>query len=113
MVIYTTWRDTTDLIISVDRFFKVFLEKNISVSLPDLIILATAKYLMDFYDLPSKHIHIVTCDDNIRKGTKGIYELPYVYDPTKPEDTRDKVFTGWKHQGLGGRAERDGVLGTP
>ena len=74
-------------------FFEVFSKIAPKVSIPDLIVLTTAKYLMDFYDLPPKRIHIVTCDKHLRKGTKGIYELAHVYDPTQPEDARDRVFT--------------------
>jgi len=51
-----------DVIISVDRFFEVFHKKGHNVELPDLIILATAKYLMDFYDIPKHRLHIVTLD---------------------------------------------------
>lgn len=83
-----------DLIIAVDRFFEVFMKNKFRVSLPDLIILATAKYLMDFFDIPSKHIHIITLDKQLRGGTKLIQELPYVYDPTESEDEKGKVFIG-------------------
>jgi len=83
-----------DLIISVDRFFEIFLKKNLDVSLPDLIILATAKYLIDFYDVPVKHMHIITLDRNLRGGARFVSELPYIYDPTQLEDERSKVFIG-------------------
>jgi len=83
-----------DLIIAVDRFFEVFFKNNLKVSLPDLIILATAKYLIDFYDIPINRIHIITLDKDLRNGAKYIKELPYIYDPTTTEDGRDKVFIG-------------------
>lgn len=83
-----------DLIIAVDRFFEVFMKKKLAVSLPDLIILATAKYLIDFYDIPTGRIHIITLDQPLRKGAKYITELPYVYNPTEPADARNKIFTG-------------------
>lgn len=83
-----------DIIIAVNRFFEVFLKNSLDVSLPDLIILATAKYLIDFYDIPTKRIHIITLDKPLRRGTKYIQELPYVYDPTDPADERNKVFIG-------------------
>ena len=79
-----------DIIISVDRFYEVFLKAGLNVSLPDLVILATAKYLMDFYDIPKNRIHIVTLDRNLRDGSKKIQELPNAYDPTK--DDRHKIF---------------------
>jgi predicted nucleic acid-binding protein len=83
-----------DIIIAVNRFFEVFLKNNLTkVSLSDLIILATAKYLIDFYDIPAKRMHIITLDKDLRSGAKYIQELPYIYDPTDPADARDKVFT--------------------
>jgi hypothetical protein len=56
------------------------------------MILATAKYLMDFYDLPKARVHIITCDIALRNGAKNIQELPHVYDPTTPEDEISRVF---------------------
>ena len=82
-----------DLIIAVDRFFEVFIKNHHNVSIIDLIVLATAKYLIDFYDLPKARVHIVTCDKALREGAKRIQELPYVYDPTTPKDETSKVFT--------------------
>ena len=41
-----------DLIIAVDRFFEIYLQKKLDVSSPDLIIFATANYLFDIYILP-------------------------------------------------------------
>ena len=83
-----------DLIIAVDRFFEVFLKNNLKVSLPDLIILATAKYLIDFYDIPIQRMHIITLDKQLRSGAKFVKELPYIYAPTETADERDKVFVG-------------------
>lgn len=81
-----------DIIISVDRYFELFLTHNLNVSLPDLIILATAKYLMDFYDIPRTNLHIVTLDYSLWLGSKKAQDLPNAYDPTKPGDKRDRVF---------------------
>ena len=79
-----------DIIISVDRFYEVFLKAGLDVSLPDLVILATAKYLIDFYDVPKNRMHIVTLDRSLRDGSKKIQELPNAYDPTR--DDRHKIF---------------------
>lgn len=81
-----------DIIISVDRFFELFLKYNLNVSLPDLIIVATAKYLVDFYDIPRTSLHVVTLDNALWEGSKKIQELPNAYDPTKQSDSRDRVF---------------------
>ena len=81
-----------DLIISVDRFYEVFHKAGLDVSLPDLIILATAKYLVDFYDLPKNHLHIVTLDRNLRDGSRRIQDLPTAYNPTLARDAKSKIF---------------------
>jgi hypothetical protein len=74
-----------DIIISVDRFFGVFLrhKNTIRVSVPDLIVLATAKYLIEFFDIPKERLHVVTMDVELRTGSKRLgHELPPAYDPT-------------------------------
>lgn len=83
---------TRDIIISVDRFYELFLKKQLKVSLPDLIVVSTAKYLLDFFDIPKDRLHIVTLDRALRAGSKKIQELPNAYDPTEREDARDRVF---------------------
>jgi len=83
---------TRDLIISVDRFYELFHRHNKKVSLPDLIVVATAKYLIDFFDIPKANLQIVTLDRNLWEGTKKIPELPNAYDPVQPSDYRDRVF---------------------
>ena len=84
---------TRDIIISVDRFYELFLKSNLGrVSVPDLILVATAKYLVDFYDIPTKRLHIVTLDKALRRGSQKIPELPNAYDPTEPADRASKVF---------------------
>jgi len=81
-----------DIIIAVDRFYESFLKKDIDVSLPDLIILATAKYLIDFFDVPKKYLHIITLDSDLHKGSKKIQELPNAYDPTNKWDRFERIF---------------------
>ncbi|HKZ42004.1 MAG TPA: hypothetical protein VJ044_13650 [Candidatus Hodarchaeales archaeon] len=83
---------TRDIIISVDRFYELFHKHNKKVSLPDLIVVATAKYLVDFFDIPKERLHIVTLDKGLWAGSKKIQELPNAYDPTQVSDYRDRVF---------------------
>jgi predicted nucleic acid-binding protein len=83
---------TRDLIISVDRFYELFLKHKNNVSLMDLIIVATAKYLFDFFDIPKERLHIVTLDKALWKGSKKIQELPNAYDPTEKSDHAVRVF---------------------
>ncbi|MGB8958213.1 MAG: hypothetical protein WCC00_04285 [Candidatus Aminicenantales bacterium] len=81
-----------DIIIAVDRFFELFQKHHLSVSLPDLIIVATAKYMMDFFDIPKERLHIITLDGNLWTGTKRITEIPRAYNPTQDSDVRSRIF---------------------
>jgi predicted nucleic-acid-binding protein len=83
---------TRDLIVSVDRFFELFQRHGFNVSLPDLMLVATAKYLMDFHDAARSQIHMVTLDQALWRGTKKILELPNAYDPTNPKDAFGRIF---------------------
>lgn len=83
---------TRDMIISVDRFFEFFMKHGHHVQIADLIIVATAKYLMDFFDISRKNLHIITMDRALWEGAKKLPELPNVYDPTDPKDSAVKVF---------------------
>lgn len=91
-ILYHDISTSRDIIIAVDRFYELFHKHGKKVSLPDLILLSTAKYLVDFYDIPRRQLHIVTLDNNLWSGTKKIQELPNAYDPTKASDSRDRVF---------------------
>jgi len=82
-----------DIIIAVDRFFELFQKHNLSsVSLPDLVIVATAKYLFDFFDIPKDRLHIVTLDEKLWTGTKRINEIPRAYNPTQDSDIGSRIF---------------------
>ncbi len=81
-----------DIIIAVDRFYEAFMKAKKNVTIIDLILVATAKYLMDFHDAQRSQLHIVTMDNALWSGTKKITELPNAYDPTQPGDAFDKVF---------------------
>jgi predicted nucleic acid-binding protein len=83
---------TRDIIIAVDRFYELFHSHAKVVSIPDLIIVATAKYLVDFYDVPKAQLHIVTLDRPLYEGTFYINELPNAYNPTLAKDAPTRVF---------------------
>ena len=74
---------TRDIIIAVDRFFEVFFKKKLEVSVPDLIILATAKYLLDFFGIPWDTLFIITIDRALWEGSKHIQDIPGAYNPDK------------------------------
>ena len=81
-----------DLIISVDRFNELYHKYGKNVSVVDLLVLATAKYLMDFYAIPKNRMNIVTLDNALWEGSKKVQELPNAYNPGKPTDKAEKVF---------------------
>lgn len=61
-----------DIIIAVDRFFELFMRNKRKVQIADLIVVVTAKYLIDFYDIPKDYMHIITLDRDLRLGIKRI-----------------------------------------
>lgn len=81
-----------DLIISVDRFNELYHKHGHNVSVVDLLILATAKYLMDFYAIPRDQMNIVTLDNALWAGSKKVQELPNAYHPGKAADKAAKIF---------------------
>jgi predicted nucleic acid-binding protein len=81
-----------DIIISVDRFNEVFLKHRLSASVVDALILATAKYLIDFFHLPAKQLHIITLDNHLWRGSKKIAEIPTAFNPNAPSEVASKVF---------------------
>jgi len=81
-----------DVIIAVDRFLEAFTKNDIYVSLPDLIILATAKYLIDFYRVPFSSLFIVTTDGSLHRGSRKVNDIPSAFDPKQKNETAAKVF---------------------
>ena len=81
-----------DLIISVDRFNEIYNKHGKNVSVVDLLILATAKYLMDFYAIPKSRMNIITLDTALWEGSKKVQELPNAYHPGKASDASARVF---------------------
>lgn len=82
-----------DIIVAVDRFFELFHRHGKNVGIVDLILVATAKYLMDFFDIPKSRHHIVTLDVALREGIGHVTELPNAYDPTRASHKAAVVFT--------------------
>lgn len=81
-----------DIIVAVGRFYELFMKHKCNVGVVDLIIVSTAKYLMDFHDTKRKQIHIITHDNALWRGTKKVSELPNAYDPAQPTDEFARVF---------------------
>jgi hypothetical protein len=81
-----------DIIVSVDRFFELFFKHRKFVQIADLVLASTAKYLMDFYDIPKPFLHIVTLDTRLREGIAKSTDLPSAYDPTLRMHRAEAVF---------------------
>jgi hypothetical protein len=81
-----------DIIVSVDRFFELFFRHGKNVQIADLVLASTAKYLMDFYDIPKPWLHIVTLDTQLREGIAKSSDLPPAYDPTLKTHRASVVF---------------------
>jgi predicted nucleic acid-binding protein len=81
-----------DIVISVDRFLELFLKNGKNVQIVDLILAATAKYLMEFYDIPRDRLHIVTLDTALREGINKATDLPNAFDPTLKQHRVQAVF---------------------
>ncbi len=84
-----------DIIISVDRFFEKSCKEHKkygSTGIVDLLILSTAKYLVDFYGLPKKDLYIITQDNPLYKLAKSYADLPMVFNPSVASDAANKVF---------------------
>lgn len=77
-----------DIIIGVDRFFELFYKSGKNVQIVDLIVLSTAKYLMEFFDIPKDMLHIVTLDTALREGMAKATDLPNAYDPAAVKSHR-------------------------
>lgn len=92
---YISYHDvpaSRDIIVAVGRFYELFMKHRCNVGVIDLILVSTAKYLMDFHDAPRKQVHIVTHDHALWRGTKKVPELPNAYDPAQVKDEYSRVF---------------------
>ena len=78
--------------IYIDRFYILFSKYNNKVCIIDLSLAATAKYLMDLYDLKKDNLHIVTLDTQLREGIQMSQDLPRAYDPTLISHSVSRVF---------------------
>ena len=73
-----------DIIISVDRFLQITMTNGCQgLSVPDLIVAATAKYLIDFYNFRREVLHIVTNDEKLAKLIRACYQFTAPIEPQK------------------------------
>ena len=84
-----------DIIISVDRFLKTAITNGCkSLTVPDLIVAATAKYLIDFYNFRKEALHIVTNDQRLAKLIRACEEFMAPIEPEKHQP--DKILVSGK-----------------
>lgn len=81
-----------DIVIAVDRFFEVFFKHNLSASIIDLLILATAKYLIDFFKIPAAQLYIATLDQSLWRGSRKLVDVPSAFNPNSSSELADRVF---------------------
>ena len=81
-----------DIIIGVDRFFENTHKKHKHVGLVDLLILSTARYLIDFLGISRNTIQIITMDGPLYDLARMYNELPASFNPDKKADHPSKVF---------------------
>ncbi|MCX7973589.1 MAG: hypothetical protein N3B16_03715, partial [Candidatus Aminicenantes bacterium] len=78
--------------IGVDRFYELLYKGEDNVEITDLILLASAKYLMEFYDIKKEHLYIISCDSRLSKLASKTQEIPAVINPTESRYAAGKTF---------------------
>jgi hypothetical protein len=81
-----------DIIIAVDRFYEIFCKYKLTASIVDLIVLATAKYLIDFYYIQPNCLHIVTLDKSLWQGSRHLADIPRAYNPNEKTEFANRIF---------------------
>jgi hypothetical protein len=81
-----------DIIIGVDRFFEKAHKKRKNVGIVDLLLLSTARYLIDFLGFERDRIQIITMDGALYDLARMYSELPSCYNPDRGVDHPNKVF---------------------
>ena len=82
-----------DIIVGSIVFSSCFTSAKNNVQIADLILVATAKYLMEFFDIPKDRLDIVTMDSALCEGIAEVAELPTAYDPTLRAHRAEVVVT--------------------
>jgi hypothetical protein len=83
---------TRDIIIGVDRFFENAFKKRKNVGIIDLMILSTARYLIDFLGFDRSELFIITMDGPLYDLARMYPQLPATFNPDKAADAANKIF---------------------
>ncbi len=82
-----------DIIIGVSRFLEIAHRNNLGgISIIDLTILSSAKYLIDFFRIKKEQIIILSGDNKLLKCSRRIDDCPTGVDPLDPKNDYQKFF---------------------
>jgi len=82
-----------DIIVGASRFLEIAHKNNLdSISVIDLVILSSAKYLIDFYKISKEQIIIISGDQKLIKCSKKAPDIPTVIDALNPKNTPEKYY---------------------
>jgi hypothetical protein len=82
-----------DIIVGTSRFLEIAHKNNLqSLSVIDLTIISSAKYLMDFFRIKKEQIFILTGDTKLIKCTKISSDCPNAIDPINARNKYSSYF---------------------
>lgn len=82
-----------DIIIGASRFLEIAHKNNLqALSVIDLTILSSAKFLIDFFKIPKSQVMILTGDKKIIKCAKLSRDCPNAVDPLDSKNSYLKYF---------------------
>lgn len=82
-----------DIIVGASRFLEIAHKNNLhSISVIDLVILSSAKYLIDFYKINKERIVIISGDTKLIQCSKKAKDIPTVIDALNPLNTPEKYY---------------------
>ncbi len=82
-----------DIIVGASRFLEIAQKNKLHrISVIDLVILSSAKYLIDFYKIVKERIVIISGDSPIIKCSKLARDIPSVIDALDPKNHPSKYY---------------------
>jgi hypothetical protein len=82
-----------DIIIGASRFLEIAHKNQLqSLSVIDLTILSSAKFLMDFFRIKKEHILVFTGDKKLIKCARKSGDLPSIIDPLQLKNKYSDYF---------------------
>lgn len=81
-----------DVVVAVDRFNETLFKHKLEVSVVDVLVLATAKYLVDFFHIPRQSLFIITLDNDLWRGSKKFADVPSAFNPCVDRESAKNVF---------------------